>query len=289
VTHAELGLQDALRIAVNRLEQAGVDSPRLAAQVLLAHALNISRTGLAALSPQHLVPALPFQSLVDRCASGEPLAYVIGHKEFYDLDLICDSRALIPRPETELLVETIFNFQLPTTDNQLPITDYRFADIGTGTGCIAVTLAKHLGARGYATDVSPEALALAQCNAERNAVSDRITFLCGDLLGPLPGPVHVVAANLPYVTTPEWEALPGHIRLREPRLALDGGQDGLDLMRRLLAQAPEYVLPGGKLALEIGATQGQAVVDLAQQAFPGARIALKQDYAGLDRLVVIET
>lgn len=287
-------MADALSAAAQQLAQADVDSPRLAAEVLAAHALGLARAQLA--TSDAPIPQPLFQALVDRCASGEPLAYVVGHKAFYDLDLACDPRALIPRPETELLVETILNFK-PTRSSAaqawaLDVSTPSLVDVGTGTGCIAVTLAAHWpGARVYATDVSPEALALARYNAERCGVSERIVFLQGDLLAGLPGPVHVIAANLPYVTTAEWEALPRSIRLHEPRLALDGGADGLDQIRRLLApaEAPAYLLPGGVLVLEIGSTQGPAAAQLVRAAFPAARVQVKQDYAGLDRLVVAET
>lgn len=280
-------MQETLDSAAQRLAQASIDSPRLVAEVLLAHTLNISRAHLLAHLDQ-LIPLSPghpiaFHSLVDRCAGGEPLAYLVGHKEFYDLDLICDPRALIPRPETELLVETILH--LPPSPFPLLL-----ADIGVGTGCIAITLAKHLPtAHIYATDVSPDALDLARLNAQRNGVSDRVTCLRGDLLEPLPEPVHIIAANLPYVTTGEWETLPAHIRLHEPRIALDGGADGLDLIRRLLNQAPNYLLAGGVVVLEIGANQGPAVLQLAHAAFPHAQIELRQDYAKLDRLTIIKT
>ncbi len=258
--------------------------------------MNISRTHLLAHLDQSLSLSLSsspsqFHSLVARCANGEPLAYIIGHKEFYDLSLVCDPRALIPRPETELLVETIINFKFPGLPSRASkISDLKLADIGAGTGCIAITLAAHLPhAHVYATDLSPDALALARHNAQENRVAHRITFLRGDLLDPLPEPVHAIAANLPYVTTSEWQTLPNHIRLHEPRLALDGGPDGLDLVRRLLAQAPARILPGGIIALEIGSAQGQAAARLAQAAFPTAHIEVKQDYAGLDRLIMIET
>jgi release factor glutamine methyltransferase len=139
----------------------------------------------------------------------------------------------------------------------------------------------------YAADVSPAALALARRNAAQIGVADRIVFLLGDMLAPLPEPVHVIAANLPYVSTGEWENLPAHIRQHEPRLALDGGADGLEPVRQLLIQAPRYLLPGGWIVLEIGATQGAAVMGLACAAFPQAHIQLQCDYAQLDRLVVI--
>lgn len=278
--------QDVLGAAARQLEQAKVDSPRLVAEVLLAHALGVQRVQLlAGLAEALREPerAGLFQALVERCAAGEPLAYVVGQQAFYDLDFECDPRALIPRPETELLVEALLEARFSTPA-------IRLADVGTGTGCVGVTLAVHLpDALVYAIDASPGALELARRNARRHNVAERVIFLHGDVLAALPVPVHAMAANLPYVSTAEWEALPDAIRLHEPRAALDGGADGLDLVRRLLAEAPGRLLPGGRLALEIGAQQGPAAAHLAQRAFPSARVTLKQDYAGLDRLVVIET
>jgi len=161
--------------------------------------------------------------------------------------------------------------------------------VGTGCGCIAVSLATHLpDARLIATDISAEALSLAHENAQRHKVGSRIQFLHGDLLAPVPEQVEGVVANLPYVTTVEWQGLPRHIREHEPRIALDGGADGLDLIRRLFSQATQHVKPDGWLLLEIGATQGQAVSALARQAFPLASVSLHRDYAGLTRIAEIQ-
>jgi len=187
---------------------------------------------------------------------------------------------LIPRPETELLVE-----------KAIEISQRRavVADVGTGSGAIAVSLAVHLPqVLVYATDASPGALEVAARNCRRHGVEDRVHLLQGHLLEPLPEPVDLIAANLPYVSRAELAQLPPEINCYEPREALDGGPDGLDHIRRLLAQAGEHLKPGGVVLLEIGATQGQAVIALAQRHLSVARVEIVVDYAGLDRVVVVE-
>jgi len=282
--------------ATATLSAAKVDSPKLAAQVLMAHALGLPRASVVVTPPsQALQPyqLTAFRALVTRCANGEPMAYVIGHTEFYKLDFITDRRALIPRPETEHLVELalarIQALPAPVSVTQTGSLKTPIVDVGTGTGCIVISLAAKLpGMRFLATDISSSALALAQENAKRHNVGARIQFLRGDLLAPVPMRVDGVIANLPYVTTAEWQTLPRHIHDYEPRAALDGGADGLDLIRKLLAQAAQRVKPDGWLLLEIGATQGQAVTALVRQAFPMSGIALHRDYAGLTRVVEIQ-
>jgi release factor glutamine methyltransferase len=188
---------------------------------------------------------------------------------------------LIPRPETELLVE-----------KAIEISQRRavVADVGTGSGAIAVSLAVHLPqALVYATDASRGALEVAARNCRRHCVEDRVHLLQGHLLEPLPEPVDLITANLPYVSQAELAQLPPDIRLYEPREALDGGPDGLDHIRRLLAQAGEHLKPRGVVLLEIGATQGEAVIALAKRHFPAARVEIAKDYAGLDRVVIVET
>jgi len=277
--------RQALAQAVRALDNAGVDSPRLDAELLLAHTLEANRAAVLAWPDRRLTPKelTRYRYLVDRRAAREPLAYILGRREFFGLEFAVDPRVLIPRPETELLVEEALRLARPRTSPLL-------ADVGAGSGAIAVSLAVHLPqARVYALDDSAEALAVATENARRHGVADRITCLQGNLLAPLPEPVDLVTANLPYVATPEWEDLAPEIRHYEPRAALDGGADGLVLIRGLLAAAAPQLRPGGALLLEIGAAQGRAVVDLAGQHFATAEVKLRQDYAGLDRLVVVQT
>jgi release factor glutamine methyltransferase len=261
-----------------------VDAPQLTAEVILAHALNITRTQLLARSDETLTPEqlVRFETDLARVVNGEPLAYVVGHREFYDLDLITDRRALIPRPETECLIEyALAHFAA----HPAPV----IADVGTGCGAIAITLAKHLPrARMIATDLSADAIELARTNAGRNEVEARIDFRVGDLLEPIGEPLDLLAANLPYIDDKDWPFLAKTIRGHEPRMAFLGGPDGLDLVRRMLHDAPRVVRSGGLILMEIGAYQGEDVTAIARQSFPSARISIKPDYAGLDRLAVIE-
>lgn len=266
------------------LAQAGVAEPRLDAEVLLAHALGLSRAKLHAQFKRKLSPAelASYRQFIERRAQREPVAYIVGHKEFYGLDLFVDNRVLIPRPETELLVER--GIEIAQARNLRLI-----ADVGTGCGAIAISLAVHLPqALIYATDTSSGALEVATCNCRRHGVQDRVRLLQGHLLEPLPEPVELIVANLPYVSKAEWAQLPPEINRYEPREALDGGSNGLDHIRQLLAQAGDYLKPGGAILLEIGATQGAAVVALARRHFPTARVEIARDYAGLDRVVMVK-
>lgn len=275
--------KEALGQAARRLENEGVDSPRLDAELLLAHVLDVNRASVLAWPERQLTPKqlTRTRDLVTRRASREPLAYIIGYREFFDLDFVVDSRVLIPRPETELLVEQALHIA-----RQLSVPP-KIADVGSGSGAIAVTMAVHLPqALIYALDDASEPLAVTQENARRHGVANQVHCIQGDLLAPLPEAVNIITANLPYVTTKEWEDLPPEIHAYEPKNALDGGPDGLALIRRLLVTASDHLKPGGSILLEIGAGQGEAVMTLAQEHVPGARVRLVQDYAGLDRLVV---
>jgi release factor glutamine methyltransferase len=279
-------LGEALDQAVTRLANEGVDSPRLDAELLLTHVLEVNRAAILARPDQRLTPKelTRYRNLVTRRASREPLAYILGHREFYGLDFAVDARALIPRPETELLVEHALSIARQL-DPPLQI-----ADVGAGSGAIAVTLAVHLRqAALYALDDSADALSVVAENARRHHVDSRVHCLQSDLLSALPGPVDLITANLPYVTSEEWPDLAPEIRDHEPRAALDGGPDGLVLIRRLLATAGPCLRPGGAFLLEIGASQGAPVTALTRKHFPQARVQVHQDYAGLDRLVIAST
>jgi len=276
-------LREALLWGEQTLAQSALDNPRLDAEILLAHALGITRGQLHAHPQGQLssVELASYRQLIERRARRESVAYIVGHKEFYGLDLFVDSRVLIPRPETELLVEKAI---------EIGQRQSVVADIGTGSGAIAISLAVHLPLiLVYATDVSPEALEVAARNCRRHGVEDRVHLLQGHLLEPLPEPVDLIVANLPYVSQAELAQLPPEISRYEPREALDGGPDGLDHIRHLLAQAGGHLRPGGVVLLEIGATQGQAVVALAERHFPAARVEIARDYAGLDRVVIART
>lgn len=272
-------LGDARRWAARQLASV-TERPDLEAELLLAQLLGRNRAYLLA----HLDASLPeaaaatYHAWVLRRVSGEPLPYIIGHGEFFGLEFAVSPAVLIPRPETELLVEMALAHA-----GAAP----RIADVGAGSGCIVVALARRLPqARCYAIDLSPAALEIARQNAARHAVADRITFLEGDLLEPLPEPVDIIVSNPPYVAEAEWDALPASVR-REPVTALLAGTDGLDVVRRLLAQAPARLRPGGSLLMEIGERQGAAALALAQAAFPTADCRILPDLAGKDRVLQV--
>jgi len=268
------------------LKAAGHDEATAEAESLLAHALGCRRLEIYLHGERPLLSeqCALLKAQARRLHNDEPLQYVLGEVEFCGRVFACDARALIPRPETELLVEAALGFAQVWARPQPQV-----ADIGTGTGCIALTLAlAQPRAKIFAADISPEALALARQNATRHGVADRIEFVQADLLAPFgAGALDLVVSNPPYVPTAEWGALPRHIRDCEPRNALDAGADGLDVLRRLVAQAVDKLAPGGVLALEIGEDQGPRVAELLRSA--GLRhVAVKKDFAGWDRIVIGE-
>ena len=264
--------------------QPHTETSALDAQVLLAHLLNRPRSWIIAhpeatlTEEQHALLA----SLSARLQAGEPLPYVLGHWEFYRLDFSLTPSVLIPRPETELLVERALAWLRRCPSRRAAV------EVGVGSGCIAISLAVHISdLQLLATDSSLPALQVARRNALAHGVAGRIRFLQADLLSaqrPLPS-FDLLCANLPYIPSAALRRLP--VFGREPTLALDGGPDGLALLRRLLAQAPRCILPGGLLLLEIEASQGLAVSQLAQAAFPQASVQIIPDLAGRDRLVEI--
>jgi release factor glutamine methyltransferase len=271
-----------LEWTTGRFAQAGIDSPRLEAQVLLGHVLGCDRVSLYTSFDKPLggdeLGAL--RALIKRRLAGEPVAYLVGEQEFWSLPFRVDRRVLIPRRDTETVIEVVLD---QVADRAAPLA---IAEIATGSGAIAVTLARELGAaRVVATDISDDALAVAADNARRNEVADRIELRAGDLAAPLAGdpPYDVLVANLPYIPTAELETLSPEVRA-EPRGALDGGADGLDLIRRLVAAAPAQLRPGGLLVLEHALDQHDRVAALlaASGAFEPA--AMRADLAGHPRV-----
>jgi release factor glutamine methyltransferase len=254
-------------------------SPRLDAQLILAHVIDKPREYLIAHSEQTLsdLELHTFDKLLTLRARGMPIAYILGHRPFFDRSFRVTPHVLVPRPETEHLVEAALKW----TKGRGAI---RAVDVGTGSGAIAVSLAAHLPkARVIATDISHAALLIARENAADLA---NLSYVQADLLAPLRGPLDVICANLPYIATGEMQVL--EVAHFEPHVALDGGADGLDLIRRLLAQAPTRLASPGLLLLEIGADQGTAVEALAKAAFPRASVSILKDYARLDRVVRVE-
>ncbi len=272
------------RLGREALSGAGVDTPSLDADLLLCHVLRWPRAKLLAHPERPLAPAeeSAYRSLLRRREAREPLAYILGRKEFYGLEFAVDRRVLVPRPETELLVELALEHLAKNPRARLAV------DVGTGSGAVAVALAVHAPQlRVVACDISPDALSLGRSNALRNGA--KVDFVASDLLAPMVGPFDIILANLPYVARSEWATLPPEVRDYEPASALDGGPDGLDAYRRFLPQAAARLARGGLLAVEIGAGQADAMVPMVEGWFPDAEVLLHLDLAGLPRVVSATT
>ena len=266
--------------SARRSLQRKSSSPTLDAQVLLAAALGRSRAWLLAHPEIELSDpqARTFAASLEQVLAGKALPHVLGEWEFYGRRFRLSPAVLIPRPETELVVEKLL--ELAGAGG----TALSVCEVGTGSGCVAVTLALELpGAEIVATDISRCALGIARVNAQANGVANRIRFVQADLLGGLLNRFDIVCANLPYVRTAELGGLLG----REPRLALDGGNDGLLLIRRLIKDLPRCLRPGGWAILEIDPRQAEQVVQLTLAKLPGSAVEVFQDLAGRDRAVVV--
>ena len=272
--------KDTIRQALTRAAQTltGSDAPALDARVLLAFVLQAEPAHLFAHGDETLTDdsRRQYSTLVTRRAEGEPIAYITGRRGFYDLELAVNPSVLIPRPETELLLEEALRLMADQSDCIV-------ADIGTGSGALAVTFARHKPtSQVYGLDISEDALVAAQENADRHGAA--VQFLSGHLGQPLIKrgiKPDLLMANLPYIPTKTLARLA--VGRYEPRLALDGGADGLDCIRALLAQIPQLCQPGAYVLLEIGADQGAAVTALARDRL-GAACDILPDYAGLDRI-----
>ena len=253
-------------------------------QVLLGHVLAVPRSQVLAHPEANLTDYQieVLDSLVERLSADEPLPYLLGRQEFFGLEFFVNPDVLIPRPETEQLVEEAQYWLV-----QHP-TRRRAADVGTGSGCIAISLAYHMrDLQVTATDLSTAALDVAAHNVETFGLQNRVTLLEADLLTRVPGPFDLICANLPYIPTSTLTELA--VTHYEPHRALDGGRQGLDLISRLLADAPHLLAPGGLILLEVEAGQGDTAPVLAKKAFPNASVALLKDFAGHPRLVKIDT
>jgi release factor glutamine methyltransferase len=287
----------ALDWASAALAARGVEEARLDAELLLAHVLHIRRSELRLRLRDELASAdfTAFAQLVERRLQREPLPYIVGTQEFMGLSFRVTPDVLIPRPETERLVETVLGSGFwvlgkspkPKTQNPKPI----LADIGTGSGIIAVSLAHFLpDARVYATDISASALRVAQNNAKRLGVCERITFAQGDSLEPLrrlglQGQLHAIVTNPPYIPSSDVDSLQPEVSRYEPRAALDGGAEGLTFYRRLADESAEFLRPDGFIACEVGIGQSRVVCKLFRQA-NFTRLDFIQDYSGVERVVV---
>ena len=279
---------DLLDWTARYFEQHGIPNPRLDAEVLLGHLLEKSRLQLylhfeMPVFQEHLTP---FRELIKKRIERTPVSYLTNRKEFMSLDFYVDERVLIPRPETEQLVETVLTAK--TGDSQ------RLLELGTGSGVIATSLALHQPEWDIiATDISEPALAVAQKNAETHACTAQIKFLSGDLFEPIKAidpdrETHFdwIVCNPPYIKKTEWDTLSPDVRDYEPEIALFAGDDGLAVIRRLIAEAPEYLTPNGKLVLEIGDTQADAIRSLIDAEPAYCTYQLIKDYAEKERIVL---
>lgn len=269
------------------LARAGVAEPRLSAEILLAHVLGCQRVGLYARYDRVLEPdrLASYRELIRRAAEHEPIAYITGEKEFYSLRLKVTPDVLVPRPETELLVDAALGFARDAGGAA------RLWDACTGSGCVAIAAAHYAPAMTVlATDISDPALAVARDNVERHGLAGRVRVEAADLLD-LPaglaelGPFDVITANPPYVSDAEAAGLPEAVR-REPDLALRAGPTGLECIRRIVGGAPARLRPGGLLAFEIGLGQAEEVYRLLSQAGGYRDIGFRKDRAGIERAAV---
>ena len=282
-----LSVRDALLWGVELFRQAGIENGRLDAEVLLRHVLDMEKEQLyvSADAPLGAGDEAKFRELLQRRSRREPVAYITGRKEFWSLDFVVTPAVLIPRPETELLVEVALQCVRQLASGP----SVKVLDVGTGSGAISVCLAKEQPETEIvAVDISPLALDVARDNAGRHGVADRIRFLPGDLFAPvkaMPETFNVIVSNPPYIRTGELSMLAGEIRDWEPMTALDGGADGIDTYRRIIGEAHEYLTPGGSIVLEIGADMAPAVAELLSRSGCYGPASVYQDYAGRDRVI----
>lgn len=269
------------------LKQHGSESPRLDAEVLLAHARRCQRiklyTDFTEPLPDDVRAAM--RELVKRRAAAEPVAYLVGHREFFSLDFKVTRDVLIPRPETETLV-------LEVIERAKSLLAPRILDIGTGSGCIAISLATQLtAAHVTAVDINPPTLRIAQENAERHNVTDRMRFLLGDLFAPVPQgeTFDFIVSNPPYVATEEWDALPPDVRQHEPRSALDAGPGGLAVLSRLVTEAPPFLNPGGWLFLEFSPEQAEPLLAISTKQPVFDQVHVIKDLSGKARVLAVRT
>ena len=278
-------LREAVQQTHRTLEASHIPDARLEAEVMLMNVMRMQRHDLFSQQETEVTPQQEqaLAEIMARRLKREPLAYILQYKEFYGVNLLVNPNVLIPRPETECMVEhALFMALMGMETPQLVV-----ADVGTGTGAIAVNLALHLpAARIFAVDCADDVLDVAAYNIRAHNVADRVSLGKGDLLEPVPEPVDLILANLPYIPADRLPNLQPEVRW-EPQLALDGGPDGLDHIRRLLQQAPDKLKDHGVVLLELDPEQVPAVEALARETFPGAELSVEKDLAQRDRIFVI--
>ncbi len=281
-------IQKLLNWVTEHFTEKGIDSPRLSAELLLSGVLGMKRIELYTQfdKPVAKQQLNRLRDLVKRSGQNEPIAYLVGKTEFYSLELYITPDCMIPRPETEFLVERAIEFLRTRTGKQF------VCDLCTGSGCIAVAIAKNFSnADIIATDISDAALSVAARNIEKHRLKERIRLLCGDLFEPIipqleKGRFDLIVCNPPYVSAAEFEKLDKNVKDYEPKLALYAGQDGLDIYRRIIERVEQFLKPDAVLMLEIGYSQGQAVKQLLEQVRIFAEITIEKDIHDNDRIVV---
>jgi release factor glutamine methyltransferase len=281
-------IQKLLNWITDYFTEKNVDSPRLSAELLLSHILNLQRidlyTNFDRKVPKDKLDRL--HTLVKRAAQSEPIAYLIGKTEFYSIEMDIAADCMIPRPETELLVDRAIEFLKSREGMQ------QTCDLCTGCGCIAIAIAKNIS-NVYitATDISPAALNVAAKNIQKHSLTDKIRLLCGDLFEPLvphldAGKFDLRVCNPPYVSATDYEALDNNVKEYEPKIALWAGSDGLDIYRQIAVKVDDFLKPGGVLILEIGYSQGQAVRDLLEKTNCFFEIKIEKDFHNNDRIII---
>lgn len=285
MTEQRRAIREALSLAAKALAKAGVSDPLAEAEYLLTHILKCSRPELFLKTGRAFTgdEAAAFTAAIERRKKREPAQYIAGDVEFRSHTIKVTRATLIPRPETELVVDEALEAAGAIGSNAVIV------DLCTGSGCIAVSVAGELaGSRVYATDISWAALEVARENAVLNGVAGRVEFFEGDLFAPLPcglkGAVDIIISNPPYVSLSEMEGLAPEVRDFEPGTALFGGVDGLDFLRRIIAQAPGYLKKGGRLIMEIGYSQSEKVKEMAEKDGRFEAVALRKDYSGIERI-----
>lgn len=286
-------VQEVLKDAVERLEKTGALTPLLDAEVLLCEVLGIDRLYLYIQRGRSLNQEAcdSFEGLLEKRIQGVPLQYILRRQEFMGLDFYVEEGVLIPRADTEILVEIVLQWAKEEFAFESRQTSLNIVDLGTGSGAITVSLAKYIEkVHIYSVDLSEKALCIGQKNAEQNDVLDKITFLQGDLMQPLAerglfGQIDILVSNPPYIPAKEIDRLQIEVARYEPRMALDGGEDGLDFYRRIIAQGDQLLRHGGRMALEVGHDQADAVKNMMVHKKSYSNIEKHRDLAGIERVV----
>lgn len=282
-------IKDLLEVTADYLDTKGIDNPRLSAEILLAHQLRTSRIRLYLDFDQPIgeQDITLYRSMVKRLLHGEPVQYITGAQEFWSLEFRVNPQVLIPRPETEILVEQVLSFL--RKEEKTESADCHILDLGTGSGTIAVSLAKELkGPTVWATDISGGAIEIAEGNSQRHGVIHQTRFIKGDLFEPFIDqgiPFDVIVSNPPYIPSEDFDSLPIRVRNYEPRLALDGGEKGLFIIERIIREAPLYLKPGGRLFMEMDPGQISKAIDRIKKAGQYGETEIIKDYAHKERVI----